>query len=1051
MSDCISAERFQSWLAEQLSPGERAAVETHLDACGHCQTTLARLLDEPDGFTGPVAAPPPETPVDFLRRLKATPPLLDALLSAEPAGSAPLPIAFPEPPTPLGPLGRLECYHVVAELGRGAFGFVFKAYDEKLDCLVALKVLRPELAATAEDRASFEEEARKAAAVRHDHVVTIHRVGVTPGFALPYFVMEYLDEALASRLQRQEPLPPAEAAETVRQVALGLAAAHGRGLIHRDLKPSNIMLDRGTGRAKLTDFGLAKRVEGEAGRSRSGAIKGTPCYMAPEQAGGGRVGPAADVYAAGAVLYEMLTGRPPFLGASVPDTLHQVMFDEPVPPRRLQPKLPRDLETICLTCLQKDPAKRYSGAEALAEDLRRFLGGEPIHARPAGVLDRGLKWAKRRPATAALVGVLGLATAVLLTMWLWFTFELHAQRDAVIQERNEANTQRVKAQAAARQARRAVNDYSLKVSQDTRLRAEEFQPLRKELLLGVVSFYEEFVTDNADDPTLRDELYDAYLRLGRIRQEFGDRAEAITSYERSRDLLTDLMRDHPATIYQSDLALLLGNLGILYFFSGEIQKAEQTLRSAESIRQELVHAHPDVPSYQFDLAGTDINLGNLFRSTGRVDDAEQAFGKAQGFLGSLAEKYPKDSRYQNNLAMTHNNLGNLFKGRRQFDRALQAYETAITIGRQLAGKFPRVGSYQGDLADWLVNLALLRQHELANVPEAERTFEEARDILKHLVEEYPTKARYRQSLATTYSNLGSLYLAIPRIAEAEAALREALTLRQSLWERDRNNIKYRGELAVSRHNLGVVYQKTGRIEEAEQSYRQAVQIKLDLARQNPQLAELAISLAFSYGSLGDLLHTRACKPKEAIACFSEAIAWRQKVLLREPQPDQAKTFLSRMYWHRAEARSKLGEFAASFTDLDRAEELHAGPDRVGIRSGRAYVLARQGDHVRAVAEAESLADDKPRLGDDSYRLACVYALSAAALVEDAQLSPADRDRLAARYAVRAIEWLRLAQTVNYFNEPTMMEYLKNDSDLNSLRSRKDFQRLLNEFNACAVP
>jgi WD40 repeat protein len=320
-------------------------------------------------------------------------------------------------------LGQLESYHIAAELGQGAFGLVFKAYDEQLDRFVALKVLRPELAASSRDRTRFEAEARKAAAVRHDHVVAIHRVGTTADFALPYFVMEYIDgESLSSRLERQGALGPREAAVIVHQAALGLAAAHDRGLVHRDIKPSNILLERATGRAKITDFGLARALEARTeGLTQTGGIVGTPPYMSPEQVmAPQRIDRRSDVYSLGAVLYEMLTGESAFRGQNHM-IFQQVIHEEPRPPRRLNDAIPGDLETICLHCLRKEPEKRYRDATSLAEDVQRFLAGEPILARPVGAWERAVKWARRRPAIAALLTLVVVVTALGfgLVTWQW--------------------------------------------------------------------------------------------------------------------------------------------------------------------------------------------------------------------------------------------------------------------------------------------------------------------------------------------------------------------------------------------------------------------------------------------------------------------------------------------------------------------------------------------------------------------------------------------------------------------------------------------------------
>jgi serine/threonine protein kinase len=239
--------------------------------------------------------------------------------------------------------------------------------------------------------------------------VPIYEVGEHDG--QPFFSLELCPDSLDKKLA-DTPLPPAEAGRLLEVLARAMQAAHEHGVLHRDLKPANILMTE-DGTPKITDFGLAKQV-GEVGPSLSGQVLGTPSYMAPEQARGQvkETGPAADVYALGAILYECLTGRPPFKAATVADTLMQVLVDDPVPPRQLQPKTPRDLETICLKCLRKEPGQRYATALDLAEDLRRFTAGEPIRARPVGPGERVLKWAKRRPAVAALLGLVVLLTAV---------------------------------------------------------------------------------------------------------------------------------------------------------------------------------------------------------------------------------------------------------------------------------------------------------------------------------------------------------------------------------------------------------------------------------------------------------------------------------------------------------------------------------------------------------------------------------------------------------------------------------------------------------------
>ena len=316
-------------------------------------------------------------------------------------------------------------YDIVRELGRGGMGIVYEAWDRQLKRIVALKMILAGDHADASEVSRFRSEAAAVARLQHPNIVQIFAIGEENG--QPYFALEFVDGGNLARRLGGKPLLPREAAELVEPLARAIEAAHQHKVVHRDLKPANVLLAGGNDTPigqctpKITDFGLAKKLD-EAGQTQSGAVVGTPNYMAPEQASGhGKMtGPPADVWALGAILYECLTGRPPFQGATVLDTLDQVRSQEPVPPSRLQPTVPRDLETICLKCLCKEPGKRYASAQALADDLGRFLNGEPIRARRAPVWERVVKWARRKPGRAALVGVGSLLLLLLAGGWLWY-------------------------------------------------------------------------------------------------------------------------------------------------------------------------------------------------------------------------------------------------------------------------------------------------------------------------------------------------------------------------------------------------------------------------------------------------------------------------------------------------------------------------------------------------------------------------------------------------------------------------------------------------------
>jgi serine/threonine protein kinase len=316
-------------------------------------------------------------------------------------------------------------------------GVVYKATQIELKRTVALKMILTGGHASAQDLQRFQTEAEAVAHLQHPNIVQVHEIGRHQGF--PYFSLEYCgDGTLKARLS-DKPLKPQEAAGAIEILARAMDYAHRRGIVHRDLKPANILL-QGTS-YKITDFGLAKKLDAEDHQTHAGAVLGTPSYMAPEQARGEieHVGPPADVYALGAILYEALTGKPPFKGPTTMDTLFLTVNQEPVSPRTLQPKVPRDLETICLKCLQKDPARRYATAGDLAEDLRRFLAGDAILARPAGPAERAWKWACRRPTLVALLGVLVLGTIGILALMAMHANELRDERDVAVKAQARAS------------------------------------------------------------------------------------------------------------------------------------------------------------------------------------------------------------------------------------------------------------------------------------------------------------------------------------------------------------------------------------------------------------------------------------------------------------------------------------------------------------------------------------------------------------------------------------------------------------------------------------
>jgi WD40 repeat protein/serine/threonine protein kinase len=395
------------------------------------------------------------------------PPTLQDALPPEPSHPPPT-LAFPEtrPGDRAEPLVQVPGFDVLSELGRGGMGIVYKALDLKLKRFVALKLSRTTDVADSSERARFRAEAEAVARLRHPHIVQIYEVGEFQSRL--FFTFEYVDGGSLADALKGVPQPARYAAELVETVARAMHVAHQHGIIHRDLKPANVLLASATPDGKkpqssvaatvpkIADFGVAKLLDKHSLHTATGAVLGTPNYMAPEQAWGAEktrpVGPAADVYALGAILYEMLTGRPPFLGETAFDTLQQVVTQDPVAPTRLQPKIPRDLETICLKCLQKEPPRRYESAEALADDLRRFLDHRPILAQPSGPLTRLLRWRRRNPEIAALLATTLVLLVAGITVSTYFAIDAGSKAEELRLLKEDADRQAAQARLLAVQA-----------------------------------------------------------------------------------------------------------------------------------------------------------------------------------------------------------------------------------------------------------------------------------------------------------------------------------------------------------------------------------------------------------------------------------------------------------------------------------------------------------------------------------------------------------------------------------------------------------------------
>jgi tetratricopeptide (TPR) repeat protein len=1078
------------------------------------------------------------------------------------AADGPSAVTLPARPAPAAALPEVPGYRILGELGRGGMGVVYKARQEALGRVVALKMISAGPGARAELLERFRTEATVVARLQHPSIVQIYEVGEAGG--RPYCALEFVDGGGLNEHLAGTPQPPRAAAALVETLARAVSAAHQRGVVHRDLKPANILLSFGgrpqgaedpppRGRPlneavpKVTDFGLAKLLPGESGtpapdeQTQSGAILGTPSYMAPEQARGRskEVGPAADVYALGAVLYECLTGRPPFKADSSWETLRQVIHEEPVPPARLQPRLPRDVETICLKCLQKEPRRRYESAAALADDLRRFIAGRPIQARPVGAAGRLWRWARREPVVAGLLAALLPALTGVSLLW----------RRA---EANYAESRRQygRAEESSRDARRAVEELG-EVGQERLKDVPEMEPVRRTLLEKAAAFYDKFLGERGDDPAVREEAARAYGRLGQINEQLGRRGESQAAYEKALALHTALADEAPGEPRYRHLmaADLAKGLAVLHGNGNRFAEAEAPLLKARAILEPLAAGHADRAEYQADLADCYDNLGHVWQQTGRPDQAEEAYGLSLKIRQRLARERPEDQQYQDKLAASHNNLAVLYERTKRADRAEGEYEEALAIRDRLLRAHPNVSEYrravglchsnmgwlyltylnqfskaeaslrqarevherlarehpsflgyQADLSDiyrrsGLVCVRLGRPDEAegfalkaleilerypSDVPKyrwhltnnyqhlawyyhtmgkndkAEALYDKALAECNALVARYPDVTNYRRTLGYIHPGRSKVYLAQGRTADAEAALEEGIRVREKLARDSGGEPEALSNLAWSYNDLGRLYEQTGRRELAEPLLEKALAMREPLARENPRVPVYAAGLAESYESRAGWLRDGG-QAAESLDWYRRAIDLLDGVLKEDPRNADARDALSTACWGRAVALGeRLQRPKEALPDWERARATDGGTNWDTLWAGQALALARLGDHARAAGDMSALeakaATEHKTIKDDTYNvMACAYALWAKAAAGDANLPAADRARLGAEHAARAVQLLRRLHEKGYFKDPKDVEHLRESSELEVLLQRDDFRQLLREMEQTLKP
>jgi serine/threonine-protein kinase len=541
------------------------------------------------------------------------------------------------------------------------------------------------------------------------------------------------------------------------QVADALAYASSQGILHRDIKPSNLLLDtRGT--VWVTDFGLAKADTDQENVTHTGDIVGTLRYMAPERFEG-KADVRSDLYALGLTLYELLTLRPAFGETDRNKLVAQVLHDEPPRPRRLDPAIPRDLETVVQKAIARDPAQRYQTPAEMAEDLQRFLDDRPIRARRLGLIQRGWRWCRRNPALAIvsaglifvmLGGVAGIG-------WQWRRAENEATNAR--SERNEANQNFAL-------ARQAVEDYLAKVTENKRLKEADFHALRKELLQAALPFYEQFVRQTKNDPALRADQGRAYERLGQVRQLLGEMEPALANYREMQAIFEELTQLHPEIAdYHQSLGQAYYHLGEALQKLGRLGEAEKWHAQALIVQRGLADRHPDVAEYRRDVAFSHFSRALVLAELGRRDETIAEYRESLILHEQLAREFPADPDYRRRLAWSHNNLGNNLCETGRYVEGEPEIRKALAIKEQLVRDYPAEPEYRVSAANSHIALGnLYHRRQQAQAAEAEES--EALRILDEVARQFPSVPDYQSRLAQCHTNLGNVLRDLGRRADA---------------------------------------------------------------------------------------------------------------------------------------------------------------------------------------------------------------------------------------------------------------------------------------------
>lgn len=996
-----SKEQLRDFALGKLSGEEILQCSSHLETCHDCQALVESFPNDR---------------------------MISLLGSAGVKGSAP------------SARRLLQGYEILEEIGRGGMAIVYKARQADLGRIVAFKQIREEYI-FAEGLARFRSEATAMASLKHPNIVQIFDVGEQEG--RPYLACELVRGGGLDKSLSGNPLPLRSACRLVATLARAMQVAHDLGIIHRDLKPSNVLLDVDDSKPaepgsesfwehvtpKIGDFGLAKNLHQVEGLTHTGALLGTPGYMAPEQASGKvtELSAAVDIFSLGVIFYELLAGRRPFQSATLVETLELIRTADPLPPSHGHPRTPRDLDVICLKCLEKEPRRRYASAGALADDLERWLAGVPIHARPTPFWERVFKWSRRHPARATLVAGGAIALISLVSGVLWHNHELRLLIKRADHNESVALTNYL-------QSRDKIMDFV-----EDPLFIESMTPTVKNYYQRLMASANEYLSnalEGADESSFEVRLAKACVQVtvGALKRMEGDYDSAMLELDESIEKLEVCRRQAPDR-EEIDSYLAMGHFsrGYIQFGHDQFSEAESELGKSLELLEGLLRSNPHHQKYTRRAAFTYLVISSLHAKTGDMRKQRQTCQRGLELWQDLLDHHSPAEKYRRFIALECNALADSYFKRELWDEADQVLKAGESTLCTPDGEV--IAPFLGDVLGWNLYRQSLIEFHRQEYDKAIALCERAVHAVGPMLEGDSENEKLRYAVQRFQAQRSELLSRSGRADEARQAMQESLKFAK---EEEKITAELRSVAEL------IAQQQT---DEAEKKLAQFESV-LSAALERGRGAGRLFTLAEVYFRWGELEVGRG-KIEEVIRRYEQSLLLLEELLKIDPRNVaalQMRFYTARLKaWHSSRAGFADRALAAWGVAVDFA----SGDSRAYTLAERSLELSLLGKHELASEDADQASGMSE--SSDATRLFVVTAYSRvlAALESDSTIDAADRRMRAQGCVDRAMACLR-SISVTFLTDPKRIQQLSEDPAFSPLRGTPEFKSWFEEISTSST-